>query len=1066
MHEVFFPSFVETALLVISTVTVTLYVQRRRYESSQRFMVFSLVENANDAIIGKTLDGMITYWNRAAEMLFGFSSEMVLGKKMTDIIIPPELSREEFDILAQVSRGEIVPHFTTRRNHLDGRSIDVSVTVSPIALKNGTIIGASTTIRDMTLQIETEQKVSEEEIREINAKLENDVKARTEELEQISSLQRIILRDSAHAIIATDTFGIITVFNACAEAMLGYEASEVIGKTSPTIFHDVEEIKARAIALTQELKRAIEPGFQVFATKAKMGIVDGNEWTYIRKDAKTFPILLTVTALIDKHENIIGYLGMIVDLTEQKAKDRALQENDRFLKAITDNIPSLVGYWDKDLRCRFANFAYENWFGVKISEMHGLHLSDLLSPELLEFNVPYIENVLQGKLQQFERDIPLLDGRIAHTWAHYIPDVDEGIVQGFYMLVSDITDLKKTEIKLASVNSELQTRTVEAEAATLMKSQFLANMSHEIRSPMNAILGMLQLLSTTGLTRRQTDYADKAYKATQSLLHLLNDILDLSKIESGKLEIEYAPFSFEATVQDILSLYSGEAVAKLLEIICRIDRNIPKTVVGDALRLRQVLANIVGNAIKFTDSGEIFLEISLMEASESIHASMIRFSVLDTGIGIPAKKIDEIFQIFSQAEASTARDYGGSGLGLSISSQLIALMGGVLEVESQVGIGSTFSFSLSFAHINDVAAEPINAIPSFAQSQHVLVIEKNETARSCITDIIRSFGWPVESVASLSESKACIASRQQHQQYDVIMIDSRELVGVDFSLSIEFSAALDTFTKRPKLILMGNNLNIVREILRTNSIFSAVLLKPYTSSSVLNSIFEACQSAENSLWTTVEPPSKQRLRGTNILVVDDNDINLQIAYELLTLEGAIVKVADSGEKAIGVAERKTSTIDIVLMDVQMPKMDGYETTRRFRLSPIMKDVPILAMTANAMEQERLLCLEAGMNDHIAKPINLDVLVETILQYVKISVTSNDLPLLTTTYLENVRFIDLDSALARLGNNRSLFMKIASQSIHQTNSLMQEIHELARVDAMPQGNRTSSSDQESCRHCRQ
>jgi len=604
--------------------------------------------------------------------------------------------------------------------------------------------------------------------------------------------------------------------------------------------------------------------------------------------ARVIPRALTIKGRADLYEQV----EELNTTLERKVLVRTerLQESERFLHAVTDNIPSWVAYWDRDLRCRYANAASLTWFGRSPESMLSLHISEVLTPALLARDAPRIRAVFEGETQTFERKHEHPDGTSSFSLAQYIPDLDGENVRGFYAIVSDITGFKEAEAQLADLNEHLRARTAEAEAATQFKSQFLANMSHEIRSPMNAILGMLQLLRKTGLEPRQEDYAAKAYESTQALLRLLSDILDFSKIEAGKLTFEDAPFEVDALVRDLSSLLSASLGDKPIEVIFIIDEQLPRFLQGDVFRLRQVLLNLAGNAIKFTERGKITIEME--QLARDAERCDVAFSVSDTGIGIAPEQCTAIFESFSQAEASTTRRSGGSGLGLTISRNIVSLMGGRLDVESELGRGSRFYFTLTFNRADDANGE--------------------------------------------------------------------------------------TSPLRPDQPSMR--------------------------------------------------PAQNRLAGLNVLVVDDFAINLQIAGELLSIEGARVAVADGGPEAIERVRRTSTPFDVVLMDVQMPDMDGYETTRRLRQLPGMS-AAIIAVTANAMEPDEAACLAAGMDGYVPKPIDIDVVVRTILDHTR-----------------NVRSIDVASALARMGNNRSLFATVAGAFLEKAARLADEVRTLLHAGA--------------------
>jgi signal transduction histidine kinase/CheY-like chemotaxis protein len=598
--------------------------------------------------------------------------------------------------------------------------------------------------------------------------------------------------------------------------------------------------------------------------------------------------------------------------------------------------------------------------------------------------------------------------------------------------------------KLHELSEHLQARTLEAETATLFKSQFLANMSHEIRSPMNAILGMLQLLQTTGLSARQADYAANAYTATQALLRLLNDILDFSKIEAGKLTFENAPFEIDAMLRDVSSLLSASLGTKPVELVFLIDEQLPERVQGDAFRLRQVLLNLAGNAVKFTSTGEIIVEMK--HISRGPERCDIAFSVSDTGIGIAPDQLTAIFGGFNQGEASTTRRSGGSGLGLTISQRIVTLMGGQLNVESELGRGSRFYFTLTFDLPEDCAggtAPQRCKLPS-TERKRVLIVDDNEPARRALQTTTRSFGWASDGAASGREALDVIRLSGGGRAYDMIFVDwsMPELDGWETACRVR-----DLLPRGASVILMGSAHGLAELSARTHSdpnVVDAVLLKPVTAPAIIERVMEL-QARRNRVSPSPDrPAAPTRLRGLNILVVDDVAINVQIAGELLSIEGADVALAESGREALGHVLRSRMPFDVVLMDVQMPDMDGYETTRRLREMPQMAGVAIVAMTANVMEPDRAACLAAGMDDYIPKPIDIEVVVRTILSHTwqtraaRLKSAMADTASLT---------IDVEAALQRMANNRPLFATIAGRFIETSGELIAELRALLQTGAV-------------------
>jgi len=532
---------------------------------------------------------------------------------------------------------------------------------------------------------------------------------------------------------------------------------------------------------------------------------------------------------------------------------------------------------------------------------------------------------------------------------------------------------------------------------------------------------MLQLLQTTGLSARQKDYADRCFTATQGLLRLLNDILDLSKIEARKLTIEQAPFETDAMLRDLSSLLSANLGTRPVELLFVIDAGLPKVLHGDVFRLRQVLLNLAGNAIKFTPRGEVIVEMNVLWRLPS--SCEIAFSVSDTGIGIAAEQLSVIFEGFNQGGAVAARRSDGSGLGLTISQGIVSLMGGRLEVESELDRGSRFHFTLTFACEEDRALG--QSLPPPA-TDRVLIVDDSEPARAALLNVTRSFGWTSDGAASGWE--ALDAIHRSGAPYDLIFIDwmMPELDGWQTARRLREVVSADA-----AIVLMGSAQGLAEVAAQTQAdpnVVDAVLLKPLTASAIIEVVMDLQARRMHGSRAADPPLGPGRLGGLTILVVDDLPINVQIARELLTIEGARVEVATSGQEAIDSVRRSPIPFDVVLMDVQMPDMDGYETTRRLRDLPHMAGAAIIAMTANAMESDRAACFAANMDDYLPKPIDVEVVVRTIRKH-----TSQTR-------------IDFAAALARMGNNKPLFAKIADRFLRTSGTLVEDVRAAVQIGA--------------------
>jgi PAS domain S-box-containing protein len=380
------------------------------------------------------------------------------------------------------------------------------------------------------------------------------------------------------------------------------------------------------------------------------------------------------------------------NITSRKQAELMLNVKERFMRMVTDNIPCMVGYWSSDLICDFANAEYLQWFGKTPVQMRGIHIRELMGDELFSKNEPYIMAVLQGESQHFERTLTKADGSTGYTWAHYIPDLRGNQVRGFIVLVVDVTEVKLAQLRLMDLNAELAILTSRAEAANRAKSEFLANMSHEIRTPMNGVIGMTELLRMTDLNEEQLEFVDALGMSGSNLLSLINDILDLSRIEAEKVTLELGEFSLSECINEVTLMQKSVMFSKGLKLDVEVPENVPEILIGDCLRIKQIVHNLLGNAVKFTEQGRISIMVQLLEQRDD--SVLIQIAVYDTGIGIAAESLETIFQPFTQEDGSITRRFGGSGLGLTISHRLAELMGGSISVESMPGIGSCFKLDI------------------------------------------------------------------------------------------------------------------------------------------------------------------------------------------------------------------------------------------------------------------------------------------------------------------------------------------------------------------------------------
>ena len=663
-----------------------------------------------------------------------------------------------------------------------------------------------------------------------------------ETLLQSSALQNAIFNSANFSSIATDAKGVIQIFNVGAEHMLGYVAAEVVNKITPADISDPQEVVARAGALSIELETPIAPGFEALVFKASRGIEDIYELTKIRKDGSRFPATVSVTALRDAHEGIIGYLLIGTDNTARKEVEEERRKLDQRLRdqhfytrsLIESNVDALMTIDPRGI-VTDVNKQAEALTGCTRDELVGAPFKNCFTdPQRAEAGIRRVLD--EGKVTNYELTARARDGKLTVVSYNATTYHDRNrSLQGVFVAARDITERKQYE-------ESLRDATHRAEQANRAKSEFLANMSHEIRTPMNAVIGLAFLLGKTPLDDEQSDLLAKLKLGSRSLLLVLNNVLDLSKIEAGELIVERRAFDLAGLLAELPEMLAVQAQAKGIGFTIDIGDDLPAALEGDATRLNQILTNLLSNAIKFTERGGVSLRVRQVAATAS-HVTL-RFAVRDTGIGIASDVQEQLFAPFAQADASITRRFGGTGLGLSIVKRLAKLMGGKVHLESTLGVGSEFSVTLEFP------------------------------------------------LASLE--------------------------------------ALD---------------------------------RPETGST---------------------EPGDYALPGVRVLLVDDSDINLEVTRRILEAEGARVRLASNGQQAVDLLAAEPDAVDVVLMDVQMPVLDGYDATRRIRNELHLQDLPIIALTAGALSSERQRSSDAGMDDYIVKPFDAQQLMRSVLRHVHLA----------------------------------------------------------------------------------
>jgi len=890
--------------------------------------------------------GTITRISRDFSALFGYTGKEAVGRFIDDLVVPPDFRKKAVALTRRVGEGDTMSMEALRRKK-DGTLFEASVDVVPIIV-NRKQVGFRALYRDIGVQ-----KRAAEAYRREQAYLKQ------------------LVETAAEGIIALDENGLVSRVNGEFLRMFGYKAGEVIGRPIDDLI-----VPADLRDEGKQLNR-ISTGGRRFE----------KESIRQRKDGSRLQVSIIGSPIIVEDRRIGAY-AIYRDITRQKNAERAVRESEKRLRLFFENVPVGIYQTTRDGRYLYANKAHLQIFGFSdLPSLQKMTAAELYAdPAERDKWVAMMErdNVMLAQIFHYERR----DGRRIWTRESARTVRDEaGRVEYFEGIVEDITALKEAEAReaermaeIARVNQELvlaneaaEKARSAAEAASSAKGMFLARMSHEIRTPMNAVIGFSDMLLDTAINEEQTDFVRNIIKSGEALLSLINEILDFSKIEAGQLAFQNIDFDLEVTAYDVCALTQPRLGNRPVEVLCRVADNLPGFIRSDPARVRQVLLNLMSNAVKFTHEGEIEMAIAVEQETESrlkLHAT-----VRDSGIGIPDDKRETIFELFQQADGSITRKYGGTGLGLAICRQIARHLGGEVWVESEPGKGSLFHFTIwaDKSEKTMVKQPPIRAL----EGKRALLVDDNENNLNILAHTVSLSGMRSELARMGGEVLPALSrAAAEGDPFDVCILDIQmpDVSGYDVAVSIRKNAD----PRIAKLKVLAFSSSVSRRLKASkDSGFDGFLPKPIQRNKLIMMLkrllgeagegAEAEESQEGEGLLTQHTLAEEAKHSVRILLAEDNPMNQKVAQVMLTKAGYHLTVVNNGRELVEKFAAEPERYDLIFMDIHMPEVDGLEATRILR-NRGYKDVPIIAMTADAMKEDRDKCLESGMSDYMSKPI--------------------------------------------------------------------------------------------------
>lgn len=969
--------------------------KRRQIEGAQARLSALLAGSPNFVAIA-TAEGRVMYVNRSGRLMLGIpDAEDITALTFRDLYPEHMQAAIHDDVCPVAARNGIWkgPSALVKR---DGTQLEVDLAILSLRNPQGAVEYWGVVSRDIT-----EQKRAETALQESEARI------------------RAIFDAALDCIITIDQNGRIIEFNRAAEKTFGYTHDEVMGQElDELLYPSSSRERCRDNMDRYNLRR--EEG-SLLGKRVEVNTRRKNGEEFIAEMAMQ-PVTLAGS---------IVFTVFLRNVTKRRQAEEKLDQERYLLHTLMDNLPDSIYFKNSESRFMRVSRGLALKFGLD-GPAEALGKTDFDF-----FTEQHARQAWNDEQQMMSSGEPVLGKEEMETWPDghrtwasttKLPLRDkDGHIVGTFGISRDITQQKRVEEALRIAKEA-------AEAASRAKSDFLANMSHEIRTPMNAVIGMTELVLDTQLTSDQRDYLKMVLESADSLLLIINDILDFSKIEAGKLDLEHILFDLHESVGDTMKSLAVRAHKKGLELTHNVPADVPGSLIGDPNRLRQIVVNLVGNAIKFTDKGEVVLTVHT--ESQTDNEVVLHFAVTDTGIGIPPEKRDDIFKAFEQADTSTTRRFGGTGLGLTISSRLVELMGGKLWVESEVGRGSTFHFTAGFERGSNVAPpRPERAERASLIGLRVLVVDDNATNRRILEEILRNWKMQPTAVAGAAQALEALDDASRNgTPFPLVLTDGNmpEIDGFTLAQRIKQSESLSG-----PIIMMLSSADRSGDIARCEQMgISGYLMKPIKQSELFDAIATAV-GLSPSATEVVVPNRYHDIRPLRILLAEDSLVNQKLGVGLLERQGHTVTIANNGREAV--AALQSQDFDVVLMDVQMPEMDGLEATRLIRAGEQQsgRHVPIVAMTAHAMKGDRERGLAAGMDAYLVKPIRAKQVYETLRSIV--TGLPEPAPAGSDNVLEETVF-DWSTALRNVNNDSALLKEVVLAFLEECPRLMQQLRQ--------------------------